>query len=389
MTAPDPPIHLLLSAGEASGDLHGARLLGALQALRPGLRAFGMGGERLVSAGLDPVARSEALSVVGISEAVEKVPGVLRALSSLDAAAAERRPEVAVLIDFPDFHNLLSRRLKRRKIPLIYYVSPQVWAWRRWRARTIAHRARRIITLFPFETEIYRQLGADAVWAGHPLVEDVQEGLAAPSPLPPKTRRRLVLLPGSRPGEVERHWPALSDAAVRLSRRLDLDVIAVRARGLDAALFPGAAERGIAVISGGMHPVLASADLAIVASGTATLETALCGTPMVVVYRTSAFSHAIAKALVRLPWIALVNIVADEAVVPELIQDQLSAENLEREAASLLGSPERLAAMKRSLARVARELGPTGASERAAELVLSAIDPASGRHPSPLAGAAS
>jgi len=389
MTAPDPPLNLLLSAGEASGDLHGARLLGALQVLRPGIRAFGMGGERLVSAGLDPVARSEALSVVGISEAVEKVPGVLRALSSLDAAAAERRPEAAVLIDFPDFHNLLSRKLKRRGIPLIYYVSPQVWAWRRWRARTIAGRARRIITLFPFETEIYRRLGADAVWAGHPLVEDVQESLTAPSPLGPKTRRRLALLPGSRPGEVERHWPVLSEAAARLSRRLDLEVVAVRARGLDAALFPGAAEHGIAVISGGLPPVLATADLAIVASGTATLETALCGTPMVVVYRTSAFSHAIARALVRLPWIALVNIVAGEAVVPELIQDRLTVENLEREAESLLRSPDRLAAMKRSLARVARELGPTGASSRAAELVLSAIDPASGRRPSPAAGAAS
>jgi lipid-A-disaccharide synthase len=382
-------MNLLLSAGEASGDLHGARLLDALQALRPGIRAFGMGGERLVSAGLDPVARSEALSVVGISEAVEKVPGVLRALSALEAAAAERRPEAAVLIDFPDFHNLLSRKLKRRGVPLIYYVSPQVWAWRRWRARTIAGRARRIITLFPFETDIYRRLGADAVWAGHPLVEDVHEGLAAPSPLPPKTRRRLVLLPGSRPGEVERHWPVLSEAAARVSSRLDLEVVAVRARGLDAALFRGAAERGIAVISGGMHPVLTSADLAFVASGTATLETALCGTPMVVVYRTSAFSHAIAKALVRLPWIALVNIVADEAVVPELIQDRLTVENLEREAESLLRSPERLAAMKRSLGRVARELGPTGASARAAEFVLSAIDPASGRHPSPAAGAAS
>jgi len=389
MTAPDPPMNLLVSAGEASGDLHGARLLGALRALRPGIRAFGMGGERLVSAGLDPVARSEALSVVGISEAVEKVPGVLRALSSLDAAAGARRPEAAVLIDFPDFHNLLSRRLRRRGIPLIYYVSPQVWAWRRWRARTIAGRARRIITLFPFETEIYRRLGADAVWAGHPLVEDVQEGLAVSSALPAKTRRRLVLLPGSRPGEVERHWPVLSEAAARLARRLDLEVIVVRARGLEAALFRGAAERGIAVISGGLHPVLASADLALVASGTATLETALCGTPMIVVYRTSAVSHAIAKALVRLPWIALVNIVAGEAVVPELIQDRLTVENLVREAESLLESPEKRAVMKSSLARVAGELGPPGASVRAAELVLSAIEAVSGRNSPPAAGAAS
>ncbi len=366
-------MNLLISAGEASGDLHGAHLLRALQAARPGLRAFGMGGERLVAAGLVPVVRSEALSVVGITEVVEKLPGVARALAALGAAAAEQKPDAAVLIDFPDFHNLLSRRLRRAGVPLVYYVSPQVWAWRPWRARAIASRALRIITLFPFETEIYRRLGADAACSGHPLVEDVAEGLGAPSPLAPKTRRRLVLLPGSRPSEVARHWEVLSEAAARLARRLDLEVVAVRAPGLSESLFPGAAERGIRIASRGLHPILASADLAFVASGTATLETALCGAPMIVVYRTSAFSYAVARALVRLRRFSLVNIVAGEDVVPELLQRNLTAENLEREAAALLGSAERLEAMRRGLARVARELGPPGASARAAELVLGAL----------------
>src|SRR5262245_6352142 len=259
-------MNLLLSAGETSGDLHGSRLLAALRGQRADLRAFGMGGARLAGAGLDAVVRSEALSVVGITEVVEKLPGVLRALSSLDRAARERRPEAAILIDFPDFHGLLSRRLRRSGIPLVYYVSPQVWAWRPWRARSIAARARRIITLFPFETEIYRRLGADALCSGHPLVEDVQEGLSSPSPLPAKSRRRLVLLPGSRASEVSRHWPDLSEAAARLSRRLDLEVVAVRAPGLPEALFPGAAERGVAVMSGGPDPVVGSARLASVGS---------------------------------------------------------------------------------------------------------------------------
>jgi lipid-A-disaccharide synthase len=366
-------VNLLLSAGEASGDLHGARLLRALEARRPGGRAFGMGGARLVAAGLDPIVRSESLSVVGFIEVVEKVPGLLRALSALQAAAVARRPEAAVLIDFPDFHNLLSRRLARAGVPLIYYISPQVWAWRPWRARTIAARARRIITLFPFETAIYRRLGADAVCAGHPLVEDVEEGLAGVSPLPAKVRRRLVLLPGSRTSEVGRLWGVMSEAAVRLARRHDLEVVAVRAGGLPESLFPGAAERGIAVIAEGLHSVLASADLAFVASGTATLETALCGTPMVVVYRTSALSYAIAMALIRLSWFSLVNIVAGEEIVPELLQDRLTVESLEREADALLTSPERIAAMKRGLARVSLELGPPGASARAAEYVLSAL----------------
>ena len=370
-------MNLLISAGEASGDLHGARLLHALRDQRPDLTAFGMGGSRMVAGGLDPIVRPEALSVVGIWEVVEKLPGVMRALSALAEAAASQRPDAAVLIDFPDFHGLLSRRLRRLGIPLVYYVSPQVWAWRRWRARTIASRARRIITLFPFETEIYRRLGADAVWAGHPLVEDVQEGLANPSPLAAKSRRRLVLLPGSRRGEIERHWPVMSETAARLSKKHDLEVVAVRAPEISPGCFDGAAERGIAVVSTGVHPILASADLAFVASGTATLETALCGAPMVVVYRTSTLSHTIARPLVRLRWIAMVNIVAGESVVPELVQGRLTVANLEREAEGLLESPDRCAAMKRSLARVARELGPPGASARAAALVLSALaDPA-------------
>jgi lipid-A-disaccharide synthase len=182
-----------------------------------------------------------------------------------------------------------------------------------------------------------------------------------------------VLLPGSRAGEVARHWPVLAEAAGRLAGRFDLDVFAVRAPGLAEALFHGAAARGIAVTESGLHPLLASADLAFVASGTATLDAALCGAPMVVVYRTSALSHAIARALVRLRWIALVNIVAGERVVPELIQGALTADALERAGAELLASPEKTEAMRRGLARAARALGPPGASARAAELVLTAV----------------
>jgi len=368
-------VNLLLSAGEASGDLHGARLLKALQLRRPGLTAFGMGGARLAEAGLDTVVRSEALSVVGISEVLEKLPELRGALRSLDQAALARKPEGAVVIDFPDFHGFLTRRLKRDGVPLIYYISPQVWAWRKWRAHTITRRARRIITLFPFEAEIYRRLGADAVCAGHPLVEDVEEGLRTPSPLPGKTRRRLVLMPGSRPKELERNWEWMSEAGCRLRKRFDLELVAVRAAALPESLFAGARERGIAVVTTGMHALLSSADLVFVASGTATLEAALCGAPMVVVYRVSALSWAIVSVLVHLRWASLVNIVAGEQVVPELIQNRFTVENLEREGADLLGSPGRLDTMKAGLARVAGLLGPPGASARAADYVLSALSP--------------
>ena len=371
-------MNLLISAGEASGDLHGARLLGALRVQRPDVTAFGMGGDRLAEAGLERVVRSDALSVVGFSEVVEKLPALRAALRSLTAEARRRRPDAAVLIDFPDFHGLLARRLERARIPLVYYVPPQVWAWRPARARAIARRARRIVTLFPFETEIFRKHGGDAVWAGHPVVEDVKEGLAGPTPLPPKTRRRLLLLPGSRSAEVERHWETMAEAASRLARRFDLELVAVRAAGLPENLYPGAGARGIPVVDSGLHPLLASADLAFVASGTATLEAALCGAPMVVVYRTSAFSHRVARALVKLERISLVNIVAGREVVPELLQGDLTADNLEREGEAILSSPQRSAAMKSELARVASELGPSGASGRAAGAILDALRRSSG-----------
>jgi lipid-A-disaccharide synthase len=368
-------MNLLISAGEASGDLHGARLLQALKRRRPDLSAFGMGGERLEQAGLQRIVASERLSVVGIVEVFEKLPALSRALRRMREAARRNAPDAAILIDFPDFNGLLARRVHRDGVPLVYYVSPQVWAWRPNRARTIARRARRIITLFPFEAEIYRKLGADAVCAGHPLVDDVREALET-DPAPPHGEKpRLVLLPGSRVAEVRRHWEPMVSAARRLARRFDLEVAVIRAPGLSESLFPGAAEAGFSTVTTGRHSWIASADLAFVASGTATLETALCGTPMIVVYRTSAASYAIGKRLVKVPWISLVNIVAGEEVVPELLQERFHAERLEREGAALLGAPEALARMRFALSRVARSLGPPGGSERAAEAVLDVLSP--------------
>lgn len=368
-------MNLLISAGEASGDLHGARLLQALKRRRPDLTAFGMGGGRLVEAGLEPVVRSETLAVVGLFEVFEKLPALARALAAMRKAASSRTPDAAVLVDFPDFNGILARGLRRDGVPIVYYVSPQVWAWRPGRARTIAKLARRIVTLFPFEAEIYGRLGADVVCAGHPLVDDVREGLEQQPPLPRKKKYRLALLPGSRVAEVRRHWQPMRDAADALSRRFDLEIVVVRAPGVPESLFPGAGDRGFSLVSSGRHAVLGSSDLAFVASGTATLEAALCGTPMIVVYKMSAASYAIGKRVVKLPWISLVNIVAGEEVVPELLQEQAEPARLEREAAALLGDPDAAARMRVRLARVSRELGPPGGSERAADAILEALEP--------------
>jgi len=318
---------------------------------------------------------------MGLTEVIGKLPAVFRALATLQREVGRRRPDAAVLIDFPDFHSVLSRGLRKRGIPLIYYVPPAVWAWRPGRARVIAERARRILTLFSFETEIYRRFGADAVWTGHPIVEDVHDGLAAgPGPLPAKSRPRLALLPGSRRAEVRRCWPPLREAAAQLARRRGVEAFVVRAPGLTEDLYPGAEEAGVRILTSGIHALLASADLALVASGTATLEAALCGAPMVVVYRASKTNYAIGRRLVRVPWISPVNILAREEVVPELLQDDLTQERLRREAEDLLDSHERRERMRRGYDRVARELGPPGASARAAEAVIETLGGA-GRAP--------
>ena len=366
-------MNLLVSAGEASGDLHGSRLLEALRVRRPGASAFGMGGARLAAAGLRRVARAEDLSIMGFSEIVSRLPRVFRALSAISREAALRRPDAAVLIDFPDFNGLLARRLARARVPLVYYVSPQVWAWRPGRARVIARRAKRILTLFPFEVEIYRRLGGDAICTGHPVVEDVRDGLARGA-APPKTGLRIGLLPGSRAAEIRRHWPAMRDAARRLAEDRPIEAFVVRAPGIPPDRYPGAGEAGIRLLEEDRHAWLASSDLAFVSSGTATLETALCGTPMVVVYRASRLTFAVARRLVRVPHVALPNIVAGERVVPELLQDEVTADRLVAEARALLDDAERRDRIRRGLARISERLGPPGASDRAAQAIVELVE---------------
>ena len=318
-------MNLLLSAGEASGDLHGARLLRALQAGAARYRRFRHGGRRLEAAGLERIVASEALSVVGITEVFEKLPALRRALEPARRGRAARRPEAAVLIDFPDFHALLSRRLRRDGVPLHLLRQPAGLGLARRRARASPERARRIITLFPFEAEIYRRLGADAVCAGHPLVEDVREGLAAT--LPAAAEDTAPARPPARAAASPELAPPLGRDA-RRRRRLgaaaDLDAVAVRAPGLSAGLFAGAAEsrdprRRLGTAS---RPRLGRPRLRRLR------ERRRSRRPCAALRWSSSTarrrsSHAIARALVKLRWISLVNIVGGEEVVPELLQDDV------------------------------------------------------------------
>jgi lipid-A-disaccharide synthase len=361
----------MLVAGEASGDLHAANLLEAVRRIEPGLEGFGVGGERLRAAGLDCVARSEELSVMGLAEVVRELPRLMRLSRRVRREAVARRPDVAVLVDSPDFNLPLAKALRRAGIPVVIYVSPQLWAWRRGRVRRIRRDARRVLCVLPFEVPFYERHGVAAEYVGHPLVDELDEVMRQP---PARGGDALALLPGSRRHEVEALLPAMAGAAASLQReRPGLHIRLVAAPGLDVGRLRELAAPldALEVVTADRHRALASCSAALVASGTATLECALLGVPMVVGYRLHGLSYQLARRLVRVPHVALVNLVAGQRIASELVQDAFTEAALVAETRGLLGAAG--AAQREALAEVRRRLGPPGASERAAVAVLAIV----------------
>ena len=358
---------VFLVAGEASGDLHASNLLLALRRVDPGIEAFGVGGERLREAGLECVAHSEELSLMGLAEVVRDLPRLWRLSRRVRRVALERRPRVAVLVDSPDFNLPLARVLRKAGIPVVIYVSPQLWAWRAGRVKRIRRDVRSVLCILPFEVDFYGRHGVPAEFVGHPLMDElapVMRELPAPAP------HALALLPGSRWHEVESLMPSMLAAAARLGASIpDLKVRLIVAPGLDPERLRAlAAGAQVELVTSDRHRALAACGAALVASGTATLECALLGVPRVVGYRLHAASYLMARWLVRVPHVALVNLVAGAGVVPELVQDAFTPEALAREAGALLrGAGEQ---QRAGLAEVRRRLGEVGASDRAARAVL-------------------
>jgi|CXWL01.1.fsa_nt_gi lipid-A-disaccharide synthase len=378
----EPSPELLVVAGEASGDLHAARLLAALKARVPGLSAFGLGAGELAAVGFDAVADPAEISVVGLAEVLKVWPRAKEIFAQLLAETDRRRPPVAVLVDFPEFNLRLAPELARRGVRVVYYISPQVWAWRRGRVKTIARSVDTMLVLFPFEVDFYRRHGVSAIHVGHPLVDEVPVLPQAWDLGPPAPGEvyRLVLLPGSRRSEVARLLPAMIGAVEHLARRLPVTVKLLRAPTIDRASLEdlaGAAAVPIEIVDGGRpeerFPLLADAHLALCASGTATLETGLVGTPMLVLYRVGWVTGLMARLLVRLPHFSLVNLVLERAAVPELFQGAASPARVAEAAQALLADPERLATMRRDLAELRGRLGTGGASERAAAVVAARL----------------
>jgi len=370
---------ILISAGEPSGEMYAARLAQALRE-RTGARAFGLGGVQMRAAGVDLIADCSQVAVVGISEVVRRLPEVWRIYHRLADEAARRNPALAILVDFPDFNLRLARRLHAQGTRIVYFISPQVWAWRPGRVHLIKRLVERVLCIFPFEEEFYRRAGVPVDYVGHPLVDTVRSdmtreafaaayGFDAAQPI-------LGLLPGSRPSEIEHHLPTMLEAC-RILRGEGLAQFAL-------GVAPGIGERDFArfaradfpvtIVSHATYDLLAAADASIVSSGTATVEAALLGAPLVVVYRVSGATAFLARRLVRTPFFAMVNLIAGRSVAPELIQEDFTAEAVARETGRLLRDPAARAEMQRALAEARKRLGAGGAIERAASIIANLLE---------------
>ncbi len=368
-------MRILLVAGEASGDAHGADLVSALKAQRPQLDIFGVGGPALRAAGMQTLVDSAAIAGMGLFEAADKLTALLRTYRALTQILRRHPPDLLVLIDFPEFNLRLAKVAKRVNVPVFYYISPQVWAWRRKRVYTIAKWVDLLAAVFPFEPDFYSAHGCSVEFVGHPLV-----GRVRPTRSPADTLRRyhldpdrktIVLLPGSRTQEIRYLLPPLLQATTALGERyqfilavastLDRDQIETTVRAHSAA---------IRVVQGDTYNIAHAADLAVVASGTATLEVALLERPMVIVYRLAPVTYALARLFVRVPFIGMPNLIAERQVVPELIQSAVTPERIATEAQRLLTDAQAYSVAQDGLREVRARLGEPGAAKRTADLIF-------------------
>jgi lipid-A-disaccharide synthase len=372
----------MLSCGEASGDLYAAALARELRAQHPGVTTFGFGGPRLAAAGANLVGDYKDFAVTGLSEALSVVPQSFRMLRKLGDLAAERRPHVFVAIDFPDFNFRLLPVMAKLGVPVVYYVSPQLWAWRPGRIKQIQKFVSKMLVIFPFEVDVYERAKVPVEFVGHPLVELVDPSASNDSwvrtlGLDPD-RPILALLPGSRPNEIERHAPVMAAALPLIAQSVPgVQFLIARAPSLPDRVFD-VFSRGawpVRVVEGAADAVLSAADAVVTASGTATVQTALHGKPMVIIYRLSGLTYAMGRAFVKVPHYGMVNLIAGRRIATELIQDECTADAIHAETVPLLTDVQRIAQFASDLAEVRERLGGAGATARAARAVLAAVTP--------------
>lgn len=367
---------ILIIAGEESGDIHAGNLVKEMLKRESSLKFYGIGGERMKKAGVELCYHTREMAFLGFLEVIEHLPFIRRVYKTMTRSLQERHPDLVILVDYPGFNIRFAREAKKKGIPVVYYISPQVWAWKKKRINTIARRIAKMIVLFPFEVELYESKGVDVTFIGHPLKDIVKPansrktflqkyGLHDSYPI-------LSLLPGSRKQEVEKLLPAMIKGFSLLKQKIPkLQAIIARVDNLDETLYRSIIkDETIPLATNETYDVISHADAALVASGTATLEAAILRTPMVILYKISFISYLIGRAVVKLNNFGLVNIVAEKMIVPELLQHQVTGKNIAQEMYPLLTDSKKISQMKKELIKVNTILGSPGASERGAEVIL-------------------
>jgi len=363
---------LAIVAGEASGDLHASEVVRELKKLDPALTTFGIGGDFLAREGMRLLHHAREMAIIGLFNVLRNIRFFKRVMRDLMEAIERERPDAVMLVDYPGFNMRAARRIKALGIPVVYYISPQIWAWHQSRVREIARTVDRMIVIFPFEEAFYRTHGVPVTYVGHPLIEQV---IGVKRAAPREGVTRVALLPGSRKQEVKALLPAMLDAVPVLRRDRDVEPYIVQAPTIEHAELEAivkAKNADVPILPHDRGEGIAAAGVAFSSSGTATLECAILGTPVVVMYRLSRLTHWLGQRLVRVPHFSLVNIIAGKEVVPELLQHDVNGERIAAEARKLL-EPEYNRWVRDELAAVRTKLGEPGASRRAAEAIVSVV----------------
>ena len=380
---PQSAIKLMIVAGEASGDKHGAKLATALRALRPDTQFefFGAGGDEMRAAGVETLVDAREVAIMGALEVAKALPKFLRVFRRLREAAKDRQPQLVILLDWPEFNLRLAKRLRQDGHRVAYYISPQIWAWRSYRIRGIRRDVEKMLVILPFEKDYYRQRGVEVEYVGHPLLDSVlvtatREEFCSEHKLDP-AKPIVALLPGSRHSELKYILPPLLETAARLRQtHPHIQLILPLARTFDRAEISAeiSSLNNLTLIERDTYNAVAAADLAVVASGTATLETAIIGTPLIVVYRASSLNWRIFWPLINTEFVGMPNLIAGKEIAPELLQDDLNADRLSKEIVAYLDDSARLAKARNDLAEVREKLGEANASERAAKQILALLE---------------
>ena len=370
------PFCVTILAGEVSGDQHGAKLVSAMQKKTPTLFFCGMGGDALRRAGVRIVVEAAELTVVGITEVFVKIPAILRARAKIKKLLISLKPDLLILIDFPDFNLHIAAVAKKLDIPVLYYISPQIWAWRQGRVKRIRQLVDHMAVILPFEQRFYKEHNVPVTFVGHPLLD---ANLSADGPISQANssdKTVIGLVPGSRDIEVIRHLPVMLDSANILTERLGQvkfiisHAPSVERKRIQAVIEGHHLRAKVEVISDGVEKVFERCDAIVAASGTVTLQAAIYGIPMVIIYKVSAVSAWLGKALIRVPNVGLVNLVAGRELVPELLQENATGDNIAQAIQNMLKDKEKLNHLKHQLIALRDMLGGGGASERVADLAL-------------------